>query len=54
MSDLLNQAQDGIEDEVDIPSEPGPALAGRTPAVGSIRRSQGFPVLRDELAEEMG
>lgn len=41
------------EDEVDVPDEPGPALLGRTPAVGSIRRSQGMPVLRDEVKDQM-
>jgi len=46
----VNQLEDYSE-EVDIPSEPGPALLGRTPAVGSFRREQGIPVLRDELKD---
>lgn len=36
-------------DMLDVPDNPGPAVAGRTPVVGSIRRSQGMPVLRDQL-----
>lgn len=40
-------------DAVDVPDEPGPALAGRTPLVGSVRRSNGMPVVRDQLSGMM-
>lgn len=39
----------GPADSVDIPDEPGPAVAGRTPLVGSLRRSNDMPVIRDQL-----
>lgn len=41
----VSQASDAL----DIPDNPGPAVAGRTPVVGSVRRSQGMPVLRDQI-----
>lgn len=41
-------------DAVDVPSEPGPALAGRTPIVGSLRRSNDMPVARDQLGDMLG
>jgi len=31
--------------------EMGPRAAGRTPAVGSIRRERGIPVVRDQVPE---
>jgi len=34
-----------------VPNNPGPALTGRTPVVGSLRRSRDMPVLRDMLSE---
>jgi hypothetical protein len=37
-----------------IPDEPGPAAAGRTPLVGSVRRDRDMPVVRDELSDMMG
>jgi len=42
---------DVSEDDLDIPNNPGPAIAGRTPVVGSLRRSNGVMVLRDELKD---
>lgn len=38
----------------DIPEDPGPAIAGRTPIIGSFRRKNGMPVARDELKKMMG
>lgn len=43
--------QDG--ENVDVPDEPGPAVAGRTPVVGTVRRSNGLPVARDQLSGAM-
>ena len=37
--------------EEDIPEEPGPAVTGRTPVLGTVRRKNGMPVLRDEIGE---
>lgn len=37
--------------EKDIPANPGPAVTGRTPVLGTVRRKNGMPVLRDELGE---
>lgn len=42
-----------MQDELNIPDDPGPALAGKTPALGSIRRKNGMPVLRDELKDQL-
>lgn len=55
MSGILEEVSEGRseEEEVDIPDDPGPAILGKTPAVGSIRRSQGLPVLRDEIEDEL-
>jgi len=43
----------GQSSGADMPSNPGPALAGRTPLVGTVRRQSGMPVLRDQLSEAM-
>lgn len=43
--------QQGVDEM--IPDDPGPAAAGKTPVLGSVRRSQGLPVLRDRLMEEV-
>lgn len=40
--------------EEDIPANPGPAVTGRTPVLGTVRRKNGIPVVRDELAAKMG
>jgi len=48
--DMLSQS--GMS-ELDVPSDPGPALAGRTPVVGTVRRSQGMMVLRDEVKDRL-
>lgn len=37
------------EGEIEIPEKPGPKVVGREPVIGSIRRSMGLPVFRDEL-----
>lgn len=44
----------GLMSELDVPSNPGPAVAGRTPLVGSVRRSRDMPVLRDQLQGQLG
>jgi len=36
-------------DMLNVPDNPGPAVAGRTPLIGTVRRSQGMPVLRDQI-----
>lgn len=41
-------------DSLEMPDSPGPAVAGRTPLVGTVRRSQGMTVVRDELSGVMG
>jgi len=37
--------------EDDIPDDPGPAVTGRTPVLGTVRRKNGMPVARDELGK---
>jgi len=32
-----------------IPNNPGPAAAGRTPAIGQVRRDRDMPVIRDQV-----
>lgn len=49
MADL---GQDG--GPLSVPNNPGPAAAGRTPLVGTVRRSNGMPVARDQLSGLMG
>lgn len=44
--------QDGMMG-AEVPDSPGPALAGRTPVLGSVRRSNDMPVLRDQLSGMM-
>lgn len=36
---------------IEVPDDPGPALAGRTPVIGMVRRSRDLPVLRDNLGD---
>jgi len=40
--------------KINMPSSPGPKIAGRTPAIGSLRRERDIPVVRDELPELLG
>lgn len=39
------------EDGIEIPDFPGPAALGHTPLIGSVRRSKGLPVVRDEVVD---
>ena len=38
-------------DSLEAPSYPGPNLLGHTPLIGSVRRSNDLPVIRDEVAD---
>jgi len=38
---------------VDFPSTPGPNALGHTAVLGSVRRSNDLPVLRDELVRQV-
>ena len=40
-------------DSVDIPDYPGPAALGHEPLIGSVRRKQDIPVLREEVAQRI-
>lgn len=54
VKELLNRDGADLGQSTDvIPSNPGPAALNRTPVVGSVRRSQDMPVLRDELQDMM-
>lgn len=44
----------GMGSSLEVPDNPGPSVAGRTPLVGTVRRSNGMPVLRDQLGDGMG
>jgi hypothetical protein len=37
----------------ELPSNPGPNALGHTAVIGSARRANDIPVLRDELAEQI-
>jgi len=37
------------EEDVPDPDEAGPSAAGKTPAIGTLRRKNGIPVLRDNV-----
>lgn len=47
----MNFSQTNPETDVEIPEDPGPALMGNTPLVGSVRRGLDMPVIRDELKD---
>jgi hypothetical protein len=36
---------------VQVPDYPGPNVLGHTPLLGSVRRSNDLPVIRDEVAD---
>lgn len=38
-------------DSVQVPDYPGPNVLGHTPLLGSVRRSNDLPVIRDEVAD---
>jgi hypothetical protein len=40
-------------EEIDLPDDPGPALAGKTPVIGTLRRNNDMTVLRDELKDQL-
>jgi len=40
-------------DVADVPKNPGPAALGHQPLIGSVRRKQGLPVIREKVAEKV-
>lgn len=44
---------DQVQEELNIPDDPGPAVTGNTPVLGSLRRKNDLPVLRDELKDQL-
>lgn len=53
MSDKPIDLNQGGDPSFDLPEtdEAGPAVLGRTPIVGTVRRDMGVPVLRDQLKD---
>jgi len=51
MNEEINFGQTDSSTDVELPNDPGPALMGNTPVVGSVRRGLDMPVLRDELKD---
>jgi len=45
----INSLSTGIEVN---PDDKGPAILGKEPVIGELRREQGVPVIRDEIKEE--
>ena len=39
----------GVLEDVQAPEDPGPSALGKTPVVGTLRRKNDMPVLRDEV-----
>lgn len=53
--DLMQNGDGGDGDgSVEVPENPGPPIIGRTPVVGSVRRANDLPVLRDEVPSTLG
>lgn len=50
-SDKLDFSADNLGEAVDIPDDPGPAVLDNTPVIGTLRRENGVPVLRDKLKD---
>jgi len=56
---IMNLTLEDLEtadvEEADLPdpNEAGPAILGREPVIGSVRREQGSLVIRDELKKEL-
>lgn len=55
MTDELNleSVGEGVDMDIEAPEDPGPALLGKTPVIGQLRRENDLPVIRDEVAEEL-
>lgn len=44
---------DSMKFKQELPRNPGPAALGHQPLLGSVRRSQGMPVLREQAVERL-
>jgi len=51
MQDSKIALSQDVNSDVDAPDHPGPNALGHTPLVGTLRRENGMPVLRDEATE---
>lgn len=51
--DKMDELPFGQMGGANLPNNPGPALTGRTPVIGALRRQNGLPVLRDMLSDMM-
>lgn len=40
-------------DDLNLPEDPGPAILGKTPVVGSLRRRNDMTVIRDEIKRQV-
>lgn len=52
----MTKEEDGnieYQQNLQIPKSPGPAALGHEPLIGSVRRSNGIPVIRDRVVEEV-
>ena len=49
----LEEMAEGVDADLDVPEDPGPALMGKTPVLGQLRRQNDMPVLRDELKDQL-
>ena len=53
IEDLELNAPDPDDIDAEVPEDPGPALMGKTPVIGTVRRNNDLPVLRDELKDQL-
>lgn len=53
IEDLELNAPDADDIDAEVPEDPGPALMGKTPVIGTVRRNNNLPVLRDELKDQL-
>ena len=53
IEDLELNAPSSDDIDAEVPDDPGPALMGKTPVLGTVRRNTDLPVLRDELKDQL-
>lgn len=49
LQDVKYNVDRAVAESADIPEDPGPSVLGKTPVIGSVRRANDLPVVRDEL-----
>lgn len=47
------EESDFKQNNIDLPRNPGPSAVGHTPLIGTVRRNNGVPVVRERVVEEL-